>query len=206
MPVAKQTSNYKPAPAGTHIARCYGCIALGTQHSEMFNSEAFKIVLLFELSNETIERDGKTAPISINKEYTLSLGKKSVLRKHLETWRGRPFTDEELKGFEVGNVVGSPCMVSIIHVPRQDGTGVRDRLESVTAVPKGYPAPPQFNPSVKYEIEQGRDAGFQALPQWLQNKIAACVEWNGGPVESEPSGPPDDGGPSEPDSKGEMPF
>jgi hypothetical protein len=68
----------------------------------MFNSEAFKIVLLFELCNETIERDGKTAPISINKEYTLSLGKKSVLRKHLETWRGRPFTDEELKGFEVG--------------------------------------------------------------------------------------------------------
>ena len=100
MPVAKQTSNYKPAPAGTHIARCYGCISIGTQHSEMFNSEAFKIVLLFELSNETIERDGKTAPISINKEYTLSLGKKSVLRKHLETWRGRPFTDEELKGFD----------------------------------------------------------------------------------------------------------
>jgi hypothetical protein len=159
----------------------------------MFNNESFKIVLLFELPNETIERDGKTAPLTINKEYTLSLGKKSVLRKHLETWRGRPFTDDELKGFEVSNVVGSSCMASIIHVPRQDGTGVRDRLESVTAIPKGYPAPPQFHESVKYEIEQGRDAGFQKLPPWLQTKISGCVEWNGGPVESEPSAPPDDG-------------
>ena len=96
-------------------------------------------------------------------------------------------------------------MISIIHVPKQDGSGVRDRVEGVTALPKGYPAPPQFHESVKYEIEQGQDAAFRKLPEWLQKKILACVEWNGGKTESEPSAP-GDGGPSEEASKDPLPF
>lgn len=191
MPVAKQTSNYKPAPAGTHIARCYGCISLGTQTSAHF-APSFKILYQFELSNEMVERDGKKKPMVINKEYTLSLSPKSNLRKVIESWRGK-LTDQELKGFDVSVMVGQPCMISIIHEPRKDGGGMRDVITAITALPKGYLAPPQINPSVKYEIEQGKDATFAALPQWLQAKVLSCAEWNQEPVDETAQ---DDGGPS----------
>jgi len=57
--------------------------------------------------------------------------------------------------------------------------------------------PGQVNNKVLYEIEQGRDAAFRALPDWLQKKIEMCEEWTH-PVaasaapEPEPAGESDD--------------
>ena len=180
MPVAKSTSNFEPAPQGTHIARCYGCISLGTQHSDMY-ADKFKVMLMFELPNEMIEFDDNGTkvqrPMTIQKEYGLSLGKKSTLRKHLESWRGRAFTDEELKGFEVSNVVGAPCQITIVHVPRSTGDGVSARIESVTGLSKGTSCPPQVHKAVKFEIEEGRMGTYKELPEWIRTKIEACEEW-----------------------------
>lgn len=177
MPIAKASSS-EPAPAGTHVARCYGCISLGTQHSEMF-ADQFKVMLLFELPYERMpgfEPGQPDRPMVISKEYSLSLGKKATLRKHLDSWRGRPFNEQELQGFEVSAVVGAPCQVTVVHTPKQDG-GIYAKIESIVGLPKGMAVPKQENPSIKYEITQGQDEAFKSLPEWIRNKILKCEEW-----------------------------
>ena len=47
--------------------------------------------------------------------YTASLHEKAKLRKHLESWRGRQFTQQELQGFELENVIGANCQIHVIH-------------------------------------------------------------------------------------------
>lgn len=175
MPLAKETKTFDPAPAGTHIARCYGCISLGTQHSEIF-ADAFKVMLMFELPMELIQMDGKDIPMTVSKEYTLSLGKKSNLRKHLDAWRGRAFTEEELAGFEVSKVVGAPCQLTIVHVISGKGSAYA-KIESITGLARSMKAPDQVHPSVKFEVEEGRNPVFLALPEWIRKKIEACDEW-----------------------------
>lgn len=176
MPVAKEAKSFDPAPAGTHIARCYGCVSLGTQHSEQF-ADAFKVLLLFEMPFERIKmEDGKEMAMTISKEYTLSLGKKSNLRKHLDSWRGRSFTEEELKGFEVSKVVGAPCQITVVHSTSGSGNTYA-KIESITGLAKGMSCPDQEHGSIKYEIEENKNSAFDVLPEWIRKKIEACEEW-----------------------------
>src|SRR5664280_2358069 len=100
-------------PAGTHVARCYGVIDLGTQYSEKFGNSSRKIQIQWELPNELMD-DGR--PLAISKRYTLSVNEKANLRKDLESWLGRGITmEEEKNGFALGSMLGAPCLLSIIH-------------------------------------------------------------------------------------------
>ena len=45
-------------------------------------------------------------PMTINKSYTVSLHDKASLRKDLAAWRGKDFSDEEAKGFDVQYLEG----------------------------------------------------------------------------------------------------
>lgn len=162
-------------------------------------------MLVWELPNERVkEGDINSAAMTISREFSCSLGTKSNLRPLLESWRGRPFTAEELSGFQVEKVIGAPCMITIIHKPKQNGQGIYANVSSVTALPKGMQALPQVNESIHYEIEMKRGEVFQKLPEWIRKKIEACAEWQTASPsshnahhepDSEPDeAPPDDGG------------
>lgn len=176
MPVASDKGTFEPAPAGTHIARCIGCISLGTQHSENF-ADSFKVMLLFELPFELVNMgDRGEMPATVHNEYTLSLNTKATLRQHLDSWRGDPFTKEELEGFEISKVVGAPCQVAIKH--KLSGSGkVYAKITAITGLAKGMTCPDQAHKSTKFEIEDGRSPAFSCLPDWIKAKIEACSEW-----------------------------
>lgn len=200
MPVAKG-SNFTPAPEGTYIARCFACISLGTQHSERF-ADTFKVMLMFELPEEMVETPDGARPMVINKEYSLSLSPKSNLGKHLNSWRGRAFTAEELKGFEVSNVVGAPCQLTITHVTSENTGNKRAEIAAITGLPRGLKVPDQWHPSIKYEIEHGKNEVFSKLPEWIQKKIMACEEWKPSSVKPEAPEPIDPG----PEADDNLPF
>lgn len=169
-----------PQP-GTELARCYAVCDLGTQFSEAFNKVARKCRIYFELPNQQAvfdESRGKE-PFTISKEFTLSLHKKAELRKVLESWRGRAFTDEELDKFDVTKLIGAPCMVSFVLEPRKDGDGQFVKLTGVQKVPAQFTAqmPPPIEKPWSYEISMGRNNTFNNMPDWLREKIAQCEEW-----------------------------
>lgn len=114
--------NFKRVPSGVHVGRCYSLIDLGTQLSSGQYGEKMqhKIRVAWELFGEdengeplTVEFEGKMMPMTISKSYTLSLSEKASLRKDLQSWRGREFTDEEAKGFDISKLLGAYCMVNV---------------------------------------------------------------------------------------------
>lgn len=174
MPIAKASGgDFQPAPTGTHLARCVGVIALGTQQpgNPTFNA-AFKVLLVWELPDEMVGDKAMTC----HAEYGCFLGEKANLRHDLESWRGRPFTSQELDGFDVAQVLDVPCMISIIHKPSGKGA-VYAKVTAVSKLPKSMQPKPRVNELIHFEIEQGRDTTFAKLPKWIQDKIAKCDEW-----------------------------
>lgn len=170
--IAKQEneSGFSPIPEGVHTAVCYGLIDLGTQYSEKFDKKAQKVLIMWELPDETYKtEDGEEKPRMLSKEYTMSLHEKSGLRKDLQAWRGRTFTDEELAGFDLQNILGKGCQIQIIHKDNNGKTYAN--IASIMGLPKGMTTkqPENFvvfdldNPNALQELN--------SLPQWVQDKI-----------------------------------
>lgn len=170
-------------PAGTHIGRCYGIIDLGTQYSEKFGNWSHKVLFQWELPADLMD-DGR--PLAISKKYTISLNEKANLRHDLESWLGRSITaDEEKNGFALGSMLGAPCLLSVIHA-ESNGKAYAN-ISSIMSVPKGMTVPDQSNPVVSYDIENGEDAVYHKLPDWIRNIIQQSKEFNGEEPELEES-------------------
>lgn len=166
-------TSFKQAPAGNHLARCVEIIDLGTQHGEYQGEPNVRqqILVRWELPLETIDTDNGPAPMLVSRFYTNSLSEKANLRKDLESWRGREFTQEELRKFDLMGILGKPCMVSLIH---KEG---KARVASVGAVPKGMTPPPAHNTPKAFWLDEYDDAAFLALPEGFQKIIRQSDEW-----------------------------
>lgn len=138
MPIfAKAGATFRPAPAGVHAAVCVDIVDLGelevTYGGKTKRQHKIKIVWQIE----ELRDDGKQ--FLLQKRYTLSLHEKAGLRKDLESWRGRQFTEEELRGFDVEVLLGKECMLSVFHNFKDGSTYAN--VNAIMKLPKGMPAP-----------------------------------------------------------------
>jgi len=103
--------------AGLKRAVCCNVVDLGTHMNIHFGKLQRSVRLTWELSDErnsiTIDDVEKDVPRLIGKKYTLSLSKNSNLRKDLKSWRGRDFTPDELKAFDLSSLVGVACLLNV---------------------------------------------------------------------------------------------
>jgi len=107
--IVKEENSFEIAPAGTFKGICVDVVDMGLKDTPY--GRKHKLRIAWEI-NENMS-DGR--PFLAMGFYTASLSEKANLRKDLEAWRGKPFTFEELKGFDMDAVVGKSCMLSIIH-------------------------------------------------------------------------------------------
>jgi len=176
--IAKNASKPRTlAPQGNHVAICYKMIELGTI-TETFKGEdvtRHRVLLYWELSNELKEFDGIERPISVSKEFTLSMNEKSTLRKMLESWRGKGFTSDEANAFDITKLMGVPCMVNVIHVT----SGAGNQYESVTSItplPKGMEKPKQVNKTFEFSLDDFNEELFSSFPEFIKEKINSSAE------------------------------
>jgi hypothetical protein len=74
----------------------------------------------------------------VQKRYTASLNEKATLRKDLESWRGKPFTKEELAAFDLEKLLGANGLFSVVHIKgRKDPSQTFAAIQSAMALPKG---------------------------------------------------------------------
>ena len=180
--VSGSNSTHTPAPAGTHVARCIWMLDLGTQTDNFQGRDtvARKMILGFELPNETHvyrQEDGEQ-PFIVSREFRTSLHKKASLRVFLEGWRGRAFTDEELKGFDLSVLAGKECMVSVIH--KTSGSGkLRAEITNASRIMKGSVCPASVLPVRLFSLndETFNIDTFNRLPEWIQDKITKSPEY-----------------------------
>jgi hypothetical protein len=116
MPIyAKASGGFIPAPEGTHAAICVDVIDHGTVEDNFQGKvqQRQKITVVWQIAN----MDNGDAFL-VRRLYTCSLHEKATLRKHLESWRGRAFTEQEIEGFDFETLLFKCCLVEIIHVRR----------------------------------------------------------------------------------------
>lgn len=174
-----QGGGYPPIEAGSYRAICYSIVVLGTTYNEVFDNVQKKIMFTWELPDERIDVDGEDKPRAISATYTLSLNEKANLRKTLESWRGKQFTAEELRGFDITKVLGAPCMISTTTGTNTLGKQYA-KVTGVSRLPKGMEVPKDTeNPKVVFDISN--DAcpleDMEKLPNFVQERIKQSEEY-----------------------------
>ena len=184
--IAQETGgkDFKKVPPGCHFAICNMVVDLGVQETT-FKGQAkqqHKVYIRWEVPDErvTYEKDGEQVegPCSIGSTYTLSLSEKAKLRQLLQDWRGKLFTKEELKGFDITSIAGKPCQVMVQHSTGSDGK----TYANVTGVMGCSKEQRERAKNARSEIgvviysldDQDADV-FEQLPKWIKEKLANRV-------------------------------
>ena len=189
------SGGFEPVPQGTHIARCVTVVDLGIQQTPWGSKE--QVYLGFEIPSFRVEweKDDKKheGPGLIGVTWAINLYEEANLGKNLVSWRGKSFSAEEKKGFDLFNLLGVPCMLSVTHKETNGKTYAN--IASIMGVPAGTNVPDQETESLGYTATDSRYSGtLDKLPEWLKNK-ALEGQRQGEP--SAPSAPPpavEDGG------------
>ena len=168
-------------PAGNYIARCYQMIHIGTIEEPYMGElkTMNKVRIGWELPTETrvFKPENGEQPCAISKTFTLSMHEKSNLRKVLASWRGKEFSEEEAKKFDISKLLGKPCMLNIIHKPSKDGSKEYEEIGGVSPLPKGFECPAPVN---AYQILDYENFDFDVLnklPDFLKTMVQSSQEF-----------------------------
>ena len=178
----KKEGDFKQVEPGTYVARCYSMIELGTIETE-FNGEkksAHRVLIHWELPTEleVFREELGQQPYSVSKEYTLSMHEKSNLRRDLESWRGKTFTESECERFDITKLLSKPCILNIIHeAGKKDASKKYVKVASVNKMMKGQECPEQINPSRILSFDEFNWDMFNSLPDWIKDKIKSSEEY-----------------------------
>lgn len=176
-----EQKNITPAPAGTHVARCFSMVHIGTipETIKGISKEMNKVRISWELSNEkkVFKEENGEQPFVLSKEFTLSMNEKANLRKFLESWRGQKFTEEQAASFDISVLIGKPCMVTVVHNISKASGKTYAEIAAVTSMPKGMDAPEQINPSFEFSVDNFDQQKFDSLPDFLKDKIKSSKEY-----------------------------
>lgn len=175
----KGGASYEPIPAGNHYAICYAVIRIGSELNTYNGTMQDKVLLMWELVDERMDYQGEDKARVISKTYTNSLDKKANLRKDLENWRGKEFTEEEAKGFDICNILGKPCLINTTIEKNSRGYDYA-KAGAVTKLPKGMKAEhePELE-QVAFDITNPACSldDMAKLPEWIQERIRQTPEY-----------------------------
>lgn len=183
--VEDKGGSFESTPSGLHLARCYRIIDLGTQKSEYLGQVKYlpKIMLGWEIHGQDDSgtpmkmKDGR--PFAMFKNYTKSWNDKATLRGDLQSWRGKPFTADELKRFDLKTILGVWCMLNVIEKKGNDGKSYVN-VDGITPVPsmiKQAGLPTAINQNEVFSLDEPDMEMFQTFSENLKKKIMGTPEW-----------------------------
>lgn len=181
MAIILQKKPVELPPKGTFPARCYQMIQIGTIKEEFKKDTKWisKVRIGFELPTELkiFDEEKGEQPFVISQEYSLSMSTKSKLKAMLESWRGETFSKEEMKGFDITEMVGEPCLINISHKESESGN-MYAQITSVTPLVKGMEVPKLINDPVIVSFDQDDFIDeLEKLPDFLREKIKRSKEY-----------------------------
>ena len=196
------------APQGLQAAVCCDVVDRGLQEQEWQGKVKMvpKVSVHFLLAKlipstwthphtqEVVEVPGELAgrPYGVNRWFTNSLAETASLRQFLMAWRGRDFTDAELKKFDLEKLIGAPAGLNIIHKRAEDGSRWYANIQGALQLPEGWVAPliPENHVRLKDRPPREGDApkATPAAPPESPNTYGRGPEsdWSGEPTPEEP--------------------
>lgn len=145
-------STFKVHPAGQFVAQCVDTIDLGMKVQDFPGTVPY-LAPACALVWRTGEKNEDTGDyIDVFKEYTVSMGDRANLRKDLESWRGKAYTQDQIEaGVPLDKLTGNHALLSVAH--RESGKKkTYANIMSVVGVPKQMAASvPQYDDYVRDE-------------------------------------------------------
>jgi len=117
-----ESKEFTVVPEDVYTAQCVQIWDLGTQRGE-YQGVAYarrRINIVFELL-DYVNPDNEDGIKLIGQEFTMSFNENGKLLPFLESWRGRKFTEQELEGFDIANVLGTLANLQILHKVSKKG-------------------------------------------------------------------------------------
>lgn len=167
----KSGGNFPQVEPGMHAATCYGVIDLGTQPGGEFKPQR-KVLIMWELNERIPDGEHEGEPYRLSKFYTASLNEKAGLRKDLQSWRGRPFSQQELVKFNLANLIGVPALLNVSH-----GDNGKARIESVNPMIKGAKVETLQADRIHLDLDDYDAEAFSRLPEWIRKKVEVSPEY-----------------------------
>lgn len=154
---------------GVYTAVSSAIIDLGLQKNEQFKKIQRKFMMIWTIIGEEVEINGEKQPRTISKEYSFSLNEKSTLRKDLQAWRGKPFSEEELQGFNILAVLNKACQLQIILEEKNNKK--YNNIAGIMSLPKGSNVP-ILEDTYYFDMENAETwENYCKIPNWIQEKI-----------------------------------
>ena len=175
--VSSGESDYEVVPAGQHLAVCYRLVDAGTREEQYKDNPPKKRHVLFVYWELPEVKMGDGRPFTISKKYTLTLNENGTLFKDLKTWRGKSFTQEELKGFDLLNILGVSALLEVEH--SDEG---KARVVSVFKPDGGAKKTDTENEQQAFDIDEYAKGDpkmieiFGSFPEWMQGMIEESFE------------------------------
>ena len=197
--------------ADTYQAVCYTVVDLGT-HEETFKGKDIDrrlILITFEIPTERIEiknEDGTTEdkPRVISWRNTFSMNEKSNLRKMMESWRGKPFSETQAYDFEFKSLLGVNALIQVAHKTSQSSGKEYAYIQSVTKPLKNMETLESENEHLFFEFDKPflDQDGFHFpdnMPEWIMDTIKESREYEDLSHLSESLDPDENGDPVDQD-------
>lgn len=168
---------------GTIQAVCAGIWDIGLQTTPFVDERTgkpkvqHKVVIAWELNQliDAPESEYHGKPYMLSKTYTLSLNEKANLRHDLESWRGKPFTDDEVRnGIDLSKLYGVNCLVGVAHKAKSNG----EKIAVITSILPPLKGMEKLTPVRKQD---------EPAPKWVQEKAAQAVKVDENPFDLEPA-------------------
>jgi hypothetical protein len=183
--VEDKGGSFESTPVGSHLARCYRIVDLGTQKSEYQGQVKYlhKVMLGWEIHG--MKEDGSplrtkdNKPFGMFKNYTLSWDERATLRIDLQAWRGRPFSAEEMRRFDLKTILGAWCMLNVIERQGHDGK-MYVNVANISPVPtmiKQAGLPTAINKNEMFNLSEPDWAMFETFSDNLKKKIINSPEF-----------------------------
>jgi len=181
MITAKRGTTREPVPAGMYPARLYKIIHYGTIPGGYEGKLTNTIRFDWELPTKTKVFDEKQGPqpLSISKEYTLSMHEKANLCKDIESWEGKKFElDTDAESYDILELIGKDCMINVAHKVSKSSGNSYAYVASVSPMPEGMECPLPVNPPFIWDYDENFDLNVLSnLHEFFQNKIRSSAEF-----------------------------
>lgn len=210
--VSNSSGSFENLEPGRYQATCYKLIDAGTREESYQDGPLRKrhVVYVYwevtakqEIYGEKWEKvrmaDGR--PFAASKKYTASLNENAALFKDLKSWRGKPFSDEDLAGFELPKVLGVTAEIEMI---MQNKDSDKVKVEGVYKPEGGMKKVDTINDVQLFDIdvyaqefagESSDDSKamcdiFDDMPPWMQEMIEDSFEMKAAQASQLTASPP----------------
>lgn len=179
---------------GNYLARLVQVVDFGLQTQRPYKGQekppAYEVMLSYELCTEFMKdedgEDMEDKPRWISETMPMHSLKADRAKS---TKRITAIDPDLVHGGNLAEMTGMPCTVTISqNVNKKDTTKVYTDVSNVTPPMKGIPVPELKNDVKIFDLDEPDLEVFEALPDWVQEKLKGNLEFEGSALQKALSG------------------